>query len=175
MQILFNNNPHRSHHAGRQKWFRFLTLAVWLLLLLPAKLQATVGDPIPGVDVSVGKKHPDGTGGIAAGFNGKVRFKGWLGDMIDVTATNSLYEVSTNTSFRVTAGNLPEDQFEIVEEDYTNDSLAFTGTPHVPVLPATVSVLSNRVVVANLGSSGQAGIIMEKCVCRSNLDICRWT
>ena len=152
MQIPFKNNPHRSRHPGQQKWFRFLALAV-CLLLLPAKLQATVGEPIRDVDVSLGKKP----GGIAAGFNGRLRFTGLVGDMIDVTATNALYEVSTNTSFRVTAGAVPGGQIVIKEANYTND---FGALQYTALGAATVNVVSNKLVISNLGSSGQAGIVV---------------
>src|ERR1035437_8847841 len=155
MQILFNNHPHRSHHARRQKWFRFLTLAVWLLLLLPAKSQA--GDQVPGVIYDGGGCE---IGCVTAGFEHKVRFTGLVGDAINVTTTNALYAVSTNMAFRVTAGNVPGDQFVIVEINNTNDSIVSTGTTRVTALSATVSVSSNAIVVANLGSSGQAGIVI---------------
>jgi hypothetical protein len=155
MQIPFENSPRHSRPAMRQEWFPFLALAV-CLLLLPAESQATVGKPIPGIDVSVGKKP----GEIAVSFTNKVRFAGWVGDMIDVTTTNALFP-STNTAFQVTAGGVLDDQFVIVEVNHTNDSIVATGTTKVTAISATVSVSSNAIVVSNLGSSGQDGIAVS--------------
>ena len=154
MQTPVENNPNRRHHAQRGKWIGFLALAS--CLLLPAKSLATAGDPIPGVDVSL-EQIP---GGIAAGFTGTMRFGALVGDFIELTATNALF-TPTNTASRVTAGRVPGGQFVITQETSNNIPLALTGRPHLPVGVATVSVSSNRVLVSNLGSSGQDGVVVS--------------